>query len=379
MVVLDDRHQLWLWYGDVVENDDFMGYAIAFIPLCFAASFITALFWNSLGILLFPGPMDRRTDNRKAFLNWLERILRIGARVGSIAYLLYAFVALWNSRYPPPVNNFRILVNNPRVLFLAALALCTLVAWSRPLLGAIAGLVCVLISYLKIGTSDLTPEYTWFALVLLLFIGSALIRTQRDGMDKKEHLPGFALLVFFLFGLGLSIVFAVVSQSGLIGHWEPLESPPEKVSELVTISGLGDLSPDFVVSSKDGNQFECTHPKIGCSGWEQKPEEMRLSRLTEKYACNFQHPRFTVFSRPFTKVTDCLEILYTAGGYGTSRYIFVMDERGNLWAGTFDEDKEEILTMFLFFLPIGLLVSFSTALVWNSLSSRIRQSRKKRE
>lgn len=379
VVVLDDRHQLWLWNSGVLEGTDFISLSILFILLCFVAGFITALFWNSISVLLFPGRIDNRAENRKAFLKWLEHILRISARVGSITGLLYAFFVLVNSFYPPPANNFWILINNPRVLFLTAVALCTLVAWRKPLVGGISGMLCTFISFLKLGISTTIFDYILFALVLLMFISLPIIRTLRDSMENKEHFPWFTLLVLFFVGLGLSIIFAVISQSGLIGYWEPLESPPEKVSELITISGLGDLSPDFVISSKDGNQFECTHPKIGCHGWEQKSEEMRLTRQTERFACNLQHPRFTVISRPFTSVTDCLEILYTAGGYGTSRYIFVMDELGNLWAGTFDEDEQEIFLMFLAFLPIGLLGSFSTALVWNYLSSRIRRNRKKRD
>lgn len=379
VVVLDDQHQLWFWNNRVLKGTEFISLSIIFILLCFVAALITSLFWNSLSNLLFPGPIERRVENKKAFLGWLENTLRIGARVGSIACLLYVLFVFVNYGYQFVDDIFGDLLNDPRILFLSSIALCTLVAWRKPLVGGISGMLCIFISFLKLGISIIIFDYILFALVLLMFSSLPIIRTLRDSMENKEHFPWFTLLVLFFVGLGLSIIFAVISQSGLIGYWEPLESPPEKVSELITISGLGDLSPDFVISSKDGNQFECTHPKIGCHGWEQKSEEMRLTRQTERFACNLQHPRFTVISRPFTSVTDCLEILYTAGGYGTSRYIFVMDERGNLWAGTFDEDEQEIFLMFLAFLPIGLLGSITTALVLNFLSLRIRQNRKKRE
>ncbi len=380
VVVLDDHHQLWLWNNRVLKGTEFIGWAILFIPLCFGASFITALIWNSLSILLFPGVIEKRTENRKAFLQWLESTLRIGARVGSIAGLVYVFFVLVDFNYPFPEDFFWNIVDNPRKLFLAAIALCTLVAWGRPLLGAITGLVCILIAYLKLGTSHVFSEDAWFALVLLAFIVSVILRTQRANKEKEGKFPGFTLLFFFFFGLVLAIILAAITQSGLIGYWQQLMSLPEKASGLITIRGLDDLSPDLVVSSGDGNQYECITSKFGYYKWEQIPEEMSLTRQAGKYACNLTHPRFTIIARPFYKVEDCLEILFSAAGLNdASRYVFVLDDQGNIWAGTFDEDKDRILSMVFSILPTGLLASFSTALGWSFLSSRSRQNRRKQE
>lgn len=190
-------------------------------------------------------------------------------------------------------------------------------------------------------------------------------------MNKIEEKPRFRLLSFFIGGLVLLFIFVAITQTGLIGYWVPLDRPTKQVSELITYIG-GDLSPHLIVSSIDGSQFKCVSPGAGCHSWFPRTEEMRVAREVGKYSCNLSHPRFTLFSRPFDKVTDCLEILYSAGGYGTLRYVSVLDDLGNLWVGIFNEDLEEIFPLFFLFLPVALLGTFLTALVWNFLPSHRR-------
>lgn len=202
----------------------------------------------------------------------------------------------------------------------------------------------------------------------------------RGSMDKKEPVPWVQLLFFFFLGLGFSILWAAILDSDLTGYWVALDPPPEAVSELIAIGGLSGQIDNLIVSDKDGNQFECITPRAGCYEWQPISVEMKALRQAEKYPCNFQHPRFTFFARPFQKVEQCLEILFDAGGYGTNRYVFVLDDQGYLWEGIYGGHDDDIyFGWFLFLLPISLLVSFSIGLVWYFLSSRIGKRRKKKE
>lgn len=378
VVVLDDRHQLWLWNNGVVESYDWVGVLAIYILLSFVASYVTALIWNSLGIWLFPGPVERRAENRKAYLTWLERALRVGAQVGSVVGLLASIYLLYDSLYPPPVDNFRVLLRNPEDLFRVAISLCTLVAWRKPLAGSIAGIFCVFLSFLKVDVDYIIFLSTWFALVFLGFIGSSICRTQRGRTEEMQRISWLKPMMTFFSGLVLAIMLALITQSGLIGYWVLLDPPPEKVGELVTISGLEGYGPDLIINDQGGNQMECPTYAYDCMEWRPKSEEISAARQNEKYSCNFHHPRFTVMVRPFNHVEDCLEAQYN-GDFGTDRVIFVLDDRGNLWKGSFDENEAKILERFLSLLPVGWLMSISTALVWNQLALRAGRNRKKKE
>lgn len=130
---------------------------------------------------------------------------------------------------------------------------------------------------------------------------------NNPGRNRK-----FQYWPFFLFFIGLSIIYLVLAKLELFGKWVLLTPPTIRVDSLVTFRE-GDLNPYLVMANTDGTQTMCVSMAgDNCEDW-WSPVKDRFEP-SEEFSCNFKHPRFIFGRLHFERVVDCMEDRYTAGG-----------------------------------------------------------------